>query len=93
MRFFSEADLFGEKTPKHRESSSETLRGSILINQKSGILVSLPSATPKCSVLCIRSVGHIPCSANVLSLTTSSENLTDTTFLLVSGTLEDSGFE
>lgn len=42
--------------------------GSILIKPENGVLVSLSSATPKCPVLCVRSVGHVPCSATVLSL-------------------------
>lgn len=59
------------------------------------MLVSLPSATPKYSVLGIRSVGHVPFSASVLTLFDPfSGNLTGTTtFLLVSGPLEDSVFK
>lgn len=40
---------------------------NVLIKSEKWYVGFTPSATPKCSILCIRSVGHVPCSASVLS--------------------------
>lgn len=41
---------------------------NVLIKPEKWYVGFTPSATPKCSTLCIRSVGHVPCSASMLSL-------------------------